>query len=85
MCKDLLAGNRVTYFWSLSTNHGNYSGGELQELRKDQWVNRSDEYTLKWSDDQKKWWDNQSDEFMLEWSDDRKKWWADQSDEFMLE
>ena len=84
VCKDVLAGNPVTYFQSLSPKYGNYSESELRELRKDQWDDQSDEYKLKWSKDQKKWWANQSDEYKLEWSEDQKKWWDDQSDEYKL-
>ena len=69
VCKDLLAGKRVTYFQSLSSRYGNYSESELRELRKDQWANRSDEYKLKWSEDKQKWWDEQSEEYKQEWSD----------------
>ena len=43
VCKDLLAGKRVTYFQSLFSNYGNYSESELRKLRKDQgkrrWTN----------------------------------------------
>jgi hypothetical protein len=85
VCKDLLAGNRGTYFQSLcSRRYGNYSESELRELRKDQWANRSDEYKLKWSEDRKKWWDDQSDKYKLKWSKDKQKWWDDQSDEYKL-
>ena len=71
--KDLLAGNLVTYFQSLSSRYGNYSESELRELRKDQWANRSDEYKLKWSEDGKRRWDDRSDEYKQEWSEDRKQ------------
>jgi hypothetical protein len=84
VCKDLLAGKRVTYFQSLSLRYGNYSESELRELRKDQWANRSDEYKLKWSEDRKKWWDDQSDEYKQEWSENKQKWWDEQSDEYKL-
>ena len=54
VCKDLLAGKCVTYFQSLSSMYGNYSESELQELNKDLWANRSDEYKLKQSEDGKR-------------------------------
>jgi len=54
VCKDLLAGKCVTYFQSLSSRYGNYSESELQELNKDLWANRSDEYKLKQSEDGKR-------------------------------
>ena len=82
--KDLLAGNLVTYFQSLSSRYGNYSESVLRKLRKDQWANQSDEYK-EWREDKKRRWDDRSDQYKLEWSEDRKKWWADQSDEYKLE
>ena len=73
VCKDLLAGNLVTSFQSLSSRYGNYLESELRELRKDQWANRSDKYKLKWSEDGKRRWDDRSDEYKQEWSEDRKQ------------
>jgi len=52
--QDLLAGKRVTYYQSLCSRYGNYSESELWDLKKDLWANRSDEYKLKWSEDEKK-------------------------------
>ena len=85
MCKDLLSGKCVTYFQPLSSRYGNYLESELQKLRKDQWANRSDEYKLQCSEDEKRRWDEWSDENKLQCSEDGKRRWGKRSDENKLD
>jgi hypothetical protein len=84
LCAKSYSPANVSLFQSLFSKYGNYSESELWELKKDLWVNRSDEYKLEWSKDRKKWWDDQSDEYKQEWSEDKQKWWDDQSEEYRL-